>query len=548
MFGCSPVSSNMLVTHNTWEVITHSCGLFSFGIILASSVALLVYVRSLAIWRSRSRGLPLPPGPTPLPFVGNILDVGRWDNQWTGFKSLCSQYGDMVYLNILGRHVLIAGSPRSVAELLDKRSSNTSDRPDSPTIPLTGNDAALSTMPYGQWWRDHRRAFWQIFQPRVIERYRDAQRASVRKLLCKVLSSPTKLQEHLRYAFAATMIKILYGIDAKDEDDEHVQLIDEALARSIEIMTGGHLIDFLPWLQYLPRWVPGTGFRRELDKCKAAIDDTKEVPFAKMKATLESADKSALATLLLRAGDNTDMTSKAHYEEIIKNVGLVAIEGGSDTSFSTLLGLFVAMSLYPDVQNKAQAELDAVVGRHRLPDFEDQDSLVYIKAIVKEVLRWHTALPLSLPHRTLEDDEVDGYFIPAGTTIIPNTWAMLHDPEVYEEPERFMPERFIRDGKLDLSVGDPAVYAFGYGRRQVDRKLRILPILVCAGRHFADETLFLSIASILHILRIEPPLDKQGNPIIVEYGHTSGLVSYPRDIRCTIKPRFEEARSLCSDQ
>ncbi|KAI9058207.1 cytochrome P450 [Trametes sanguinea] len=510
-----PPLTNMLIAHTSSDIIAQFWGSSNFWIPVAASIALFFYVRSLVIWRSRTRGLPLPPGPAPLPVLGNLLDIARCEYQWTGYKSLCSQYGDMVYLNVLGRHVLIVGSPRVVGELLEKRSSNTSDRPDSPTIALTGNDAALSTMPYGQGWRDHRRAFWQIFQPRVIERYRDVQRASVRKLLCKVLLSPEKLQDHLRYTFAATMIKILYGVDAKDEDDDNVRLIDEALARSIEIMTGGHPLDLLPWLRHLPRWMPGTrGFRRELDKCKAAIDGTKNVPFAQMKASLDHTGRSALATLLLRAGDNTDMTSKANYEEIIKNVGLVAIEGGSDTSFSTLQGFFVAMSLYPDVQSKAQAELDAVVGRHRFPDFEDQKSLLYINAIIKEVLRWHTALPLSLPHRTIEDDEVDGYFIPAGTILVPNTWAMLHDEEAYEEPEKFMPERFIRDGKLDPSVRDPATYAFGYGRR------------VCAGRHFADEILFLSIASILHILRIEPPVDKQGNPIKVEYRHTPGLVSY----------------------
>ena len=88
------------------------------------------------------------------------------------------------------------------------------------------------------------------------------------------------------------------------------------------------------------------------------------------------------------------------------------------------------MTLYPEVQKKAQAELDAVVGPHRLPGFEDRDALVYINAIVKEALRWHVVFPLSLPHRTIEDDIVDGYFIPAGSLIMPNTWYVLHSPGI----------------------------------------------------------------------------------------------------------------------
>ena len=147
-------------------------------------------------------------------------------------------------------------------------------------------------------------------------------------------------------------------------------------------------------------------------------------------------------------------------EEIIKNVGAVMFEGktsrlgkvwsltltpypaGTDTvcihclysmrSFSplrkalcTLLGTFLGVSLHPEVLKKAHAELDAVVGPHRMPNFGDRDSLVYLNAIIKESMRWHTALPIGIPHATVADDEFRGYFIPAGTMLIPNTWYVV---------------------------------------------------------------------------------------------------------------------------
>ena len=152
--------------------------------------------------------------------------------------------------------------------------------------------------------------------------------------------------------------------------------------------------------------------------------------------------------------------------------------------------MFVAMSLYPTVQKRAQAELDAVVGPDRLPDFEDRNMLVYVNALIREALRWQNVLPLAVPHSTVEDDEFRGYFVPAGTNIFPNVWyvrprgtvkiyalaasltvsrpsrACMHDPEVYEDPDVFRPERFIRDGKLDFSsVPDPVKFVFGFGRR-----------------------------------------------------------------------------------
>ena len=80
------------------------------------------------------------------------------------------------------------------------------------------------------------------------------------------------------------------------------------------------------------------------------------------------------------------------------------------------------MALNPEIQKKAQAELDAVVGRNRLPDFDDQQNLVYVKSLMKEALRWQVVTPFSVPHMTTHDDEFRGYFIPAETLILPNVW------------------------------------------------------------------------------------------------------------------------------
>ena len=144
------------------------------------------------------------------------------------------------------------------------------------------------------------------------------------------------------------------------------------------------------------------------------------------------------------------------------------------------------MSLYPEVQKKAQAELDLVVGPDRLPTHDDIPNLPYISAVAKEALRWQNVLPIGIPHQTSEDIIYDGYFIPSGTLLIPSTWYAiqfpttwdpstltmpsrncLHDPTTYAEPDRFLPDRFMRDGHLDPNVTDPANYAFGYGRRSV---------------------------------------------------------------------------------
>ncbi|KAI0373871.1 cytochrome P450 [Pilatotrama ljubarskyi] len=456
---------------------------------------------------------------------------------WLGFKDLCSDYGGIVHLNILGTHMVVIGSASVAVELLEKRSANTSDRPSSVTLPLVGNDVALSIMPYGQWWRDHRRAFWQVFHQDAVREYQDIQRVITRMFLKKLMDRPQEFKQHIRYIFAATMMKVLYGIDAKEEGDELISKIDEALSCTSDVATGSHPVDLFPFLRHIPGWVPGFGFQYTLANCKAAVTYIKEVPFARLKSALDEgrAAPCALSVLLSRISDPAGTAEFSYQEDVAKNVGLVAFEGGSDTSYGTLQGLFLAMSLYPDVLKKAQAELDAVVGRHRLPDFHDRDALVYVRAVIKEALRWHVVVPLGIPHRTVKDDVLDGYFIPAGTVIIPNTWAMLQDPDAYDQPEEFRPERFIRDGKLDPNVRDPYHIAFGFGRR------------ACAGRHFAEDALYLAVASVLHVFDIEPPLDEEGRPIRIELRQAHGLLSYPEDCRCVVKPRSAEAAAMISE-
>lgn len=134
--------------------------------------------------------------------------------------------------------------------------------------------------------------------------------------------------------------------------------------------------------------------------------------------------------------------------------------------------------LYPNIQAKAQEELDRVVGRKRLPDFSDEEDLPYIRAICFELLRWNPITPIGVPHRNIEEDEYRGMLIPMGSSVITNIWcvmisikcllqpklvvrAMLNNKDVYgpQDVTKFEPERFLREG-----IKDP--YAtFGFGRR-----------------------------------------------------------------------------------
>ncbi len=194
---------------------------------------------------------------------------------------------------------------------------------------------------------------------------------------------------------------------------------------------------------------------------------------------------------------------------------------------SSMACFFLAITLSPSVQRKAQAEIDSVVGTDRLPNSADRKNLPYIDAIVKEVLRWHPVGPLGLPHMSTKDDEYDQYFIPKGALLLANIWGMLHDPAVYHDPNSFKPERFL-GAKPEP---DPHNLSFGFGRR------------VCPGKVFADTTLFLSIANTLAVFEIGK-VGEGGKDVDPVGDFLPGMISHPAPFDCNIRVRSEQHEKL----
>ncbi|KAI0755203.1 CyP450 monooxygenase [Daedaleopsis nitida] len=505
------------------------------GLLLVAIVLSRVALAQIA-WYNRRRGRPLPPGPKALPFIGNI-SVLRQSDLWSVFRDLCSIHGDILHLPVLGQNLVVLGSPQAIFELLDKQSADTSDRPQSPLIQLAGQDSNFAIFPYGAWWRRHRRAFWQHFLPGGLAKHYPSQQDAALLFLRKLLSDPTRLCDHIRYTFASAIFDVTYGVQVADEGDTRIALIEKTIEGGQAFTPGRYLVELLPFLRYVPEWMPGAGFQREFAAWRDAAHSFTETMFKESEEGLArgTTSHSIVASLLGGTGDDGRKNAQAMSEEdarVIKAVGFTTCEAGADTTFSTLQVFFQAMALHPDAQKAAQAELDAVVGPDRLPDHSDRATLPYLNALVKECLRWQNVLPVGLPHLTTEDLEYKGYFIPRGSVLIPNTWACLHDPMAYPDPEIFAPERFLRDGRLDPNVCDPARFAFGYGRR------------ICPGRYYADAALFINIAMVLHVFDITPPPGSDVDSERNGFKMTGGLLSYPKDCRCTITPRSAQAKDL----
>ncbi|KAJ2919074.1 hypothetical protein MD484_g1367, partial [Candolleomyces efflorescens] len=309
-----------------------------------------------------------------------------------------------------------------------------------------------------------------------------------RLFLQRIKSNPDDVFTGLQFLFGTTIIRTAYGFDDIKQNESLVHDAEKLVLELFEAtVPGRYLLDYLPILRFVPSWFPGAGFKRTFRDIAQLNFNLRGLPFEKAKRDMVSTLNAALTRstdimnvikedgrkgnypsiahgLIDRLPDESDPNRKG-LEDIARNVCGVAYLAGAETTVSSATALVYVLASYPEMQKTAQAEVDKVVGSDRLPLVSDREELPYVHAIVKEVSRWHTVVPLGIVHANTEDDEYDGYFIPKGSFIFQNNWAIMHDPDVFDRPFECIPERYLKDGKIDPSVPDPEIAAFGHGRR-----------------------------------------------------------------------------------
>ncbi|KAH9887973.1 cytochrome P450 [Cubamyces lactineus] len=445
---------------NIFDSIPTRSPLEAVAILLATGIILIVVLNR----RRNSTRPPLPPGPRGLPLVGNVLDIPH-EQPWRTFWDLSSKYGDVVCVSVPGQTTIVLNSVAAASDLLDKRSSIYSSRP-VPVVSISrtlGWDWFMTFMPYDDHWRRARRLFWQYFQPSVVEQWHPSQTLETRRFLRHLLKHPADVEGATKLAVTRSLLSTAYGLPAKDAGTRFVELLNDVENSLCEAYSPPVLA--LPWLRRLPAWCPGGYWQRKLDYWMQLAQKTLALPFDAAQDAMNRGD--AKLAMLSRLSDSLDGKDAEMITTLTKNVTATTFLAGTDTTIGTLLGFFCAMLLHPEVQKRAQEELDVVIGPDRLPQFTDRASLPYVNAIVKEALRWHNITSFGVPHSCTAEDEYRGWRIPKGATIMVNVWGILHNPEQYPNPEAFDPGRFLKDGRSYEGVLDPMTVMFGFGRRHV---------------------------------------------------------------------------------
>ncbi|KAF9469732.1 cytochrome P450 [Collybia nuda] len=482
---------------------------------------------------SSHRAITYPPGPESRPIFGNTHHIPA-NKPWITYAQWAKQYGSLIHIKDYSKHVIIINSFKDAVNLLEKRSNIYSDRPASIMIKLMGWDFNVGLMPYGDEWRRRRKILQKYFKKDIAVVYQPIQTQKIHDMLRNILETPEDFISHYKTqkssVAAAIIMSCVYGHDISRTNDYYVSLSEAAVEKLSEtFFPGAVAVNAIPSLQYIPSWFPGAGFKRFATKTKDLTDKLQNMPYNHVRENMSQgvAATSILADLLR---ENDARGGSKEVEDGIKAASATSYAAGADTTTSNIGTFIYAMTRNPSVQQKAQQEIDNLTGGQRLPNHDDRNSLPYVEALFREVMRWRPVLPLGVAHAALNDDVYNGYYIPKGSTVISNIWAMTHDESIYTEPDAFKPERFINgDGKLN---DDDLTFVFGFGRR------------ICVGRHMASSTVWLITASILAVFNIRRDKDELSNEILPTVDYTDGLVSHPLPFRCSITPRSDELAKL----
>lgn len=322
-----------------------------------------------------------------------------------------------------------------------------------------------------------------------------------------------------------------YTIES-NKPDALVDLIEKMMTEfSLAAVPLAWPVDLLPILRHIPENFPGVKFKKIAHKWRQSIRATAYTPyrFAQRQIAASDYQHSYVSKLIekFKYEDETANLTREDEEAIIWTAASL-YGAGADTTVITLTIFTLAMIMFPNVQRKAQEEIDRVVGPNRLPNFDDRDRLPYTNALVKETLRWWPIAPMGFPHRVESDIEYDGLHIPKGALLLPAVWWFLHDPEIYADPSSFDPERFLSP----RNEPDPDTEGFGYGRR------------ICPGRFFADSSLYINIVRTLATFNFDKSIDKDGREISVDVKPKPGILSYPTEFQFQVTPRSQQHVNL----
>ncbi|XP_031264993.1 cytochrome P450 71D11-like, partial [Pistacia vera] len=453
----------------------------NISILLTFLLFLLMVLKMGKRFKTNDETSNLPPGPPKLPLIGNLHQlVGALPT--CRLRDLAKKYGPFMHLQLGEISAVIVSSPKFAKEVMKTHDITFASRPYSPTTSIVSygyTDLVFS--PYGDYWRQLRKiCTLELLSAKRVQSFRSVREEEIAKLIewtesksGSVINLSGKISE-LTYAVTS---RAVFG-KVRQADQE---LFISAVKDMAEALGGFNIVDLFPSIKLLES-ISGTN--RYMRKLHKESDILVENIINERKKSDKSEGHKDLVDVLLKLQEQNDLQFPLTNENI-KAVILDMFGAGIESSSTVLEWTISELIKNPRVMERAQAEVREVFNRMENIDETGIIEMKFLKLVIKETMRLHPAVPLLLPRVCREKCEINGFNVPADMKVIVNAWAIGRDPEYWDEPESFNPERFI-DSSNDYKGTNFEYLPFGAGRR------------MCPGASFGLANVELPLAMLLY--------------------------------------------------
>nr|BAD16679.1 cytochrome P450 [Muscari armeniacum]BAD16680.1 cytochrome P450 [Muscari armeniacum] len=451
-------------------------------------IPILVYTIRRKISSTKSK---LPPCPPKLPLIGNLHQMGTLPHQ--SLHALSVKYGPLMLLKLGQIPTLIVSSADMAREIMKTHDHIFASRPSLMTagIILYGSMDVVFA-PYGEHWRQMRKlCVNHLLSPKAVQSFRRMHEEEVATMVAKISevsssSGVVNMSETLNLFASNAMLKAISRKLFRDERRSRV--ICELNEETAAILGQFSVSDFMPLLAWFDM-VFGVGARAK--KTARLWDRVLHEIIEDCRNRRDSEVNTDFVNVLLALLEDNDMDFSLN-KDIIKAVLQDMIAAGTETSSTAMDWCMAELVRNPEAMKKLQDEVRGIANTKPMITDDDLSKMGYLKAVIKELLRLHPPVPLLIPRESMDHCEVQGFDIPKQTRVIVNAWSIGRDPNVWEAPEEFRPERFL-DCAINFRGHDFELIPFGAGRR------------ICPGMQFAVSTLELALANLVRSFDWELP-------------------------------------------
>ncbi|XP_069489439.1 cytochrome P450 2A13-like isoform X2 [Ambystoma mexicanum] len=407
---------------------------------LLAVIPLLLFLYYLKNNPERSR---LPPGPTPLPIIGNLHQV-KVKDMLTSLKEMSEKYGPVFTLHFGPRRAVVLWGYDAVKEALVDQAEEFSGRGALPSFQPVMEDFG-PIFSNGNRWKELRRFSTLTLRSfgmgkRSIEERVQEEAWHLIEELKKMKELPFDPTLHLSNAVSNVTCSVIFGKRFEYQDKEFLDLLKmiQNVAAFISSLPGQLYAIFPSVMKYLP------GQHQQISPTLSALEKFVE---RRVKLNQETIDpnnpRDFIDCFLTKMEKEKENPSTEYFMKNLVITVLSLFMAGTETVSTTLRHGLLLILKYPELQEKILVEIDSVIGRDRLPSTEDRSKMPYTDAVIHEIQRFCDIVPLGLPHMVTQDTKFRGFMLRKGTEVYPILSSVLRDPTQFSNPDKFYPGHFL---------------------------------------------------------------------------------------------------------